>query len=880
MPSPWFAHEDGSYIPLEDGRKFRTENPLGYDPPAGVMKGVGFITDSTITADVDLLNVSWYYDWASFSTPVPEVVVPGYEYVPMMWGDWENDIRWGVGALGGDPASSVSVDTIHLLGFNEPNISDQANMTVARALELWPELEATGLRLGSPSPTADGLAWLASFMAGSGGYVPRVDFLCLHWYPEYNGGFGTLAAFLDHVHGLYPTLPIWLTEVGELVGGVSANDALIPTVFDTCVDRPWVERVAWYVAREGGGWTGTGLITTGGALNAAGTTYAALDPIVVPEEEPPPEEYPYFVGFSESLAWNMSTSMVPGLLENDVVFAIITAEQMTAGWAVDLADDWHRVLETPNPNGAGNFFQGGIYWTRVDSTGVVATNWSATSGNIAYVAYRRCRTEGNPFDRVSIAMGGDIDGANRIPSFDVPNAHSTLLGLYGWWDWGDGAVGTFANERFDSGEAHYAADTTDVPVGPTGLMNVVHPDTAFVAAMFALAPEGAPQARPDIRGAWTSDNTNATQVLSLTGTGAQAGDKVLFVISTEEVGGPDLVWTSVPTGVTRVGGGDVSLPQITDPSTIDMTYYAFETVLKNGFSNTWTFVADDAPYCNLNVVVFQGPNTYLQYETGGYASALSTVERIPAVTVDEGTSSIAFVCSYESGRLTGAPIGYSEAADGAYLAEETRSETNTGRSAANWITMVLEASLVPWPEPPSFIGDDFNRASFGAAWGGPYFGSASIVSNQASIGCRKLIYQTPMESVEHWASLEVDGAGTAEAMPASICGPNTGNSAVGQGYDMYLFLFSGNGYGFVQRNGSGVGGDFELTYPHSGMQRFTLSRIGSVISIYVNNEVTPQWTWTDPSPLSGLYVAIGTNNDGGTFLADNFRCGIGVPIRD
>ena len=40
-------------------------------------------------------------------------------------------------------------------------------MTVARALQLWPYLEATGLQLSSPGVTssATGTAWLASFMA-------------------------------------------------------------------------------------------------------------------------------------------------------------------------------------------------------------------------------------------------------------------------------------------------------------------------------------------------------------------------------------------------------------------------------------------------------------------------------------------------------------------------------------------------------------------------------------------------------------------------------------------------------------------------------------------------------------------------------------------
>ena len=47
-----------------------------------------------------------------------------------------------------------------LLGFNEPDQPDQANMTVQQALDLWPHLMATGMRLGSPSTAVE------SFLAG------------------------------------------------------------------------------------------------------------------------------------------------------------------------------------------------------------------------------------------------------------------------------------------------------------------------------------------------------------------------------------------------------------------------------------------------------------------------------------------------------------------------------------------------------------------------------------------------------------------------------------------------------------------------------------------------------------------------------------------
>ena len=38
-------------------------------------------------------------------------------------------------------------------------------MTVDRAIELWPKLQATGLRLGSPATTGPTSPWLVDFMA-------------------------------------------------------------------------------------------------------------------------------------------------------------------------------------------------------------------------------------------------------------------------------------------------------------------------------------------------------------------------------------------------------------------------------------------------------------------------------------------------------------------------------------------------------------------------------------------------------------------------------------------------------------------------------------------------------------------------------------------
>ena len=104
-----------------------------------------------------------------------------------------------------------------LLGFNEPDLASQSNMSVAQALALWPRLMATGMSLGSPA-VASGAAtpggWLDQFMAGAKARGYRVDFITVHWYGgDFRAGPAAqeLESYLQAVYARYH-LPVWLTE--------------------------------------------------------------------------------------------------------------------------------------------------------------------------------------------------------------------------------------------------------------------------------------------------------------------------------------------------------------------------------------------------------------------------------------------------------------------------------------------------------------------------------------------------------------------------------------------------------------------------------------------------------------------------------------------
>ncbi|WP_238451843.1 glycosyl hydrolase [Micromonospora sp. 4G55] len=147
----------------------------------------------------------------------------------------------------------------HLLGFNEPDLGAQSNLTPEQALELWPQLMATGRMLGSPAVASGGAdpgGWLDRFLTGARSRGYRVDFIALHWY---GGDFRTaeavdqLAAYLRAVHQRYG-LPIWLTEFAliDFAGGgarfpTPGQQAAFLTAATTMLDGlPWLRRYAWF----------------------------------------------------------------------------------------------------------------------------------------------------------------------------------------------------------------------------------------------------------------------------------------------------------------------------------------------------------------------------------------------------------------------------------------------------------------------------------------------------------------------------------------------------------------------------------------------------------------------------------------------------------
>jgi Glycosyl hydrolase catalytic core len=240
-------------------------------------KGVSTRNISGAATALAAVNASWYYNWDARPT---NGAGASAEFVPMIWGPDS--------VTPGNLARAKSSGRT-LLGFNEPDFDSQANMTVEQALDLWPQLQATGMRLGSPAPAVGAATagrWLDRFMTGAHDRGYRVDFVALHWYGAdfSDAAVGQLQSYLRAVHDRYGR-PIWLTEFA-LLRWDSSGQPIYPSTADQTrfISRAlamlgglsYVERYAWYaLPTPAGGGLGTGLYQPGHGLTAAGTAFRA-----------------------------------------------------------------------------------------------------------------------------------------------------------------------------------------------------------------------------------------------------------------------------------------------------------------------------------------------------------------------------------------------------------------------------------------------------------------------------------------------------------------------------------------------------------------------------------------------------------------------------
>jgi hypothetical protein len=243
--------------------------------PPPDQKGVGAWSFAGVQQALAASKAKWYYNWRA--TPGGIATPPGMQFVPMIWGSSQ------VKAV---TLSAARREGRILLGFNEPDVATQANMSVTQALDLWPQLMATGMTLGSPAVSAGAAStggWLGRFMAGVKARGYRVDFIAVHWYGsdfDTAAAVGQLQGYLQSVHDRYHR-PIWLTEFALVdwlrsePAYASANQqaAFLSAATSMLAGLSYVHRYAWFALPAESLSGSAGLFQAGAVATAVGRAF-------------------------------------------------------------------------------------------------------------------------------------------------------------------------------------------------------------------------------------------------------------------------------------------------------------------------------------------------------------------------------------------------------------------------------------------------------------------------------------------------------------------------------------------------------------------------------------------------------------------------------
>ncbi|GAA6039787.1 hypothetical protein JCM8097_004221 [Rhodosporidiobolus ruineniae] len=226
---------------------------------ASAKKGAGF-NDAALTVNLDL---AWAYNWASTS---PGGLNAGVEFVPMLWsgnaGNWLTDAQ-----------NAIDGGSTHLLGFNEPDLDTQSNMTPEDAASAWKQYMspfASKATLVSPAVTNGaapmGTAWLQSFQSACPECWDEIEAVALHWYDAaWNTGYFT--NYLIDAHNAFPDKKIWLTEFAGS-GTSEEQQTFLRTVIPWMEEQDWIERYAGF-----GDFAGN-YVNADGSLTALGQVYS------------------------------------------------------------------------------------------------------------------------------------------------------------------------------------------------------------------------------------------------------------------------------------------------------------------------------------------------------------------------------------------------------------------------------------------------------------------------------------------------------------------------------------------------------------------------------------------------------------------------------
>ena len=231
-----------------------------------------FEQDKTAAEDMALLSsangIKWYYNWYIQSHADADAARKQHNvaYYPMVWNSWEFEELL-------EPYLAANPDIEYIMGFNEPNLTDQSNMTPKEAAKHWPKLvrfaKKHNLKIVSPAMNYGTLqdywvpwVWLDEFFGidridEETGRVIRnrgfpgvsledIDAISIHCYmPD----AGAMKWFISNFKRY--NKPIWMTEFcsWENTDSIEWQMAFMSEAITYMELDPDVEKYAWFIPK-------------------------------------------------------------------------------------------------------------------------------------------------------------------------------------------------------------------------------------------------------------------------------------------------------------------------------------------------------------------------------------------------------------------------------------------------------------------------------------------------------------------------------------------------------------------------------------------------------------------------------------------------------
>lgn len=207
--------------------------------------------------DINLLGkgMSWSYNWGVSQNPNFDDAITQnkIDYCPMAWNGINKDaLRTYV---------KNHPECEYLLAFNEPNLTDQANMTPQEAAAKWGDVKSIAVELnlkiispamnyGTLANYSDPIKWLDEFFT----LIPidDIDGISIHCYMP---NASALKSYVERFKKY--NKPIWLTEfcawdgLNQNTFKPEGQQKHLSDVFNYLESDPDIFRYAWFIPRAG-----------------------------------------------------------------------------------------------------------------------------------------------------------------------------------------------------------------------------------------------------------------------------------------------------------------------------------------------------------------------------------------------------------------------------------------------------------------------------------------------------------------------------------------------------------------------------------------------------------------------------------------------------